>query len=79
LDQGAAAPAGAAARPRQPDLGKSPRARTILATDFLTVDTLLFTRLHVLFVVEWSTQRVHLLGITTHPTGEWVPSRPATC
>ncbi len=49
-----------------------PQAGGMLACDFFTVETLGLTRLYVLFLVELDRRRVHLAGITAHPTGAWV-------
>jgi hypothetical protein len=47
------------------------QAHAILAVDFAHVDTV-FLRLYMLVVIEHGNRRVHLAGITDHPTGAWV-------
>ena len=48
------------------------QAHTILACDFLTVDTVFLQRIYLLFFVEIATRDVDVAGVTAHPTGAWV-------
>jgi putative transposase len=48
------------------------QAESIVACDFLTVETLFLRRYYVLFFIEHASRRVWLAGCTTNPDGGWV-------
>jgi transposase InsO family protein len=48
------------------------QAAGIMACDFFIVDTVFLRRVYVVFFIEFASRRVHLAGVTDHPTGLWV-------
>jgi transposase InsO family protein len=48
------------------------QAASMLACDFLTVETVLLTRVYVLFFVSLERRRVEFVASTTQPDGRWV-------
>ena len=51
------------------------QAKSIIAVDFFTVDTVWLQRLYVLFFIEVASRRVYLAGCTAHPDGGGSHSR----
>ena len=47
------------------------QAMAVLAVDFVSVDTVLLTRLYALIAVEHRSRRAYLVGVSTHPSGAW--------
>ncbi|MEU7524725.1 helix-turn-helix domain-containing protein [Saccharothrix sp. NPDC042600] len=47
------------------------QAQGIIAADFLHLDTMLGKRLYALAFLEHDTRRLHITGVTTHPTQTW--------
>jgi len=52
------------------------QAHSMIACDFLTVETVSLRRIYVLFFIELRTRRMHLAGCTSNPDGAWVTQQP---
>ena len=54
-------------------------AGEIWACDFISVETILFTTLHVFFVIRHASREVVHVQVTQHPTAEWAAQPIVEC
>jgi transposase InsO family protein len=48
------------------------QAHALLAADFIETVTLTGARMYILTVIEHASRRIHVLGVTAHPSAAWV-------
>jgi len=46
--------------------------QAIITCDLFHVDTISLHRPYAFFIIEHATRRVHIRGVTAHPTGAWL-------
>jgi transposase len=54
------------------------QAASMLACDFLTVETAFLQRIYVLFFISLATRRIEYIASTSNPDGRWVTQQAAT-
>lgn len=52
------------------------QAQGILAADFFHIDTVWGKRLYAMAFIEHGTRRLHITGMTAHPTAQWAVHPP---